>query len=469
MNISTTDPSTSSEQHKIDGWRATRLISTLIVATVTFQLTASMVTPALPQMAAAFGEGPAGAAPLQSMFFLSAAIAVPVIGRWSDFIGRRAAMLAALGTVVAGTILCIVAPTLPLLVMGRILQGAGGAMFTLAYIVLNENLNARVFGVSLGIVAAISGGVGGLDGFAGGLLGEALGFRSIFVVVLVVAAIAAVCILKVVPKGRPEGVSGSMDWWGAGSLSVFLIFLTYFVSEGSSAGWTSPISLALLVGTVVTFAAFWAIEKKRSHPLIAVHYLRSRQFWPVIATSLLALGGMFAMLNFTVVVLSQDLQHGFGLNPSLAALLFLAPPALLGVCTAPLAGLIADRRGWLLTLRLGAGFSLAFGIVAAAFSDNLFVVIFAVAALGISYTGFLFTSLNGLSVVLSPKEAPAALPGLNGASFGTGAGLGVVLVQPFAAQAASVGYAPALWVSVGITAAACIVSFLVAAPNSEKL
>ncbi len=266
MNISTTDPSTSSEQRKIDGWRATRLISTLIVATVTFQLTASMVTPALPQMAAAFGEGPAGAAPLQSMFFLSAAIAVPVIGRWSDFIGRRAAMLVALGTVVAGTILCIVAPTLPLLVIGRILQGAGGAMFTLAYIVLNENLNARVFGVSLGIVAAISGGVGGLDGFAGGLLGEALGFRSIFVVVLVVAAIAAVCILKVVPKGRPQGVSGSMDWWGAGSLSVFLIFLTYFVSEGSSAGWTSPISLALLVGTVVTFAAFWAIEKKRRPP-----------------------------------------------------------------------------------------------------------------------------------------------------------------------------------------------------------
>jgi len=204
VNISTTDPSTSSEQRKIDGWRATRLISTLIVATVTFQLTASMVTPALPQMAAAFGEGPAGAAPLQSMFFLSAAIAVPVFGRWGDFIGRRAAMLAALGTVVAGTILCIVAPTLPLLVMGRILQGAGGAMFTLAYIVLNENLNARVFGVSLGIVAAISGGVGGLDGFAGGLLTEALGFRSIFVVVLVVAAIAAVCILKVVPQGRPQ-------------------------------------------------------------------------------------------------------------------------------------------------------------------------------------------------------------------------------------------------------------------------
>jgi MFS family permease len=469
VNITTTSTTTSREQSKLDGWRAAGLISTLIVATVTFQLTASMVTPALPQMAAAFGEGPAGGAPLQSMFFLSAAIAVPVIGRWSDFIGRRAAMLVALAIVVAGTVLCIVAPTLPLLVAGRILQGAGGAMFTLAYIVLSENLHARVFGVSLGVVAAISGGVGGLDGFLGGLMTETLGFRSIFVVVLAVAVIAAMCILKVVPKGRPQGVRGSMDWWGAGSLSVFLIFLTYFVSEGSSAGWTAPIALALLAGTAVSFAAFWAIERRRSHPLIAIRYLRSRQFWPVIATSMLALAGMFAMLNFTVVVLSQDVQHGFGLSPSLSALLFLAPPALLGVCTAPLAGWIADRRGWLLTLRLGAGFSLAFGIVAAAFSDNLLVVLLAAAALGISYTGFLFTSLNGLSVVLSPKEAPAALPGLTGASFGTGAGLGVVLVQPFTAQAASLGYAPALWVSVGITAAACLVSLFVAAPNREKV
>ncbi|YCK79621.1 MFS transporter (plasmid) [Arthrobacter sp. D3-16] len=467
--MSTANPNTFREQPKLSGWRAAALISTLVVATVTFQLTASMVTPALPQMAATFGEGPASAAPLQSMFFLAAAISVPIVGRWSDFIGRRSGMLVALAVVVAGTILCIAAPTLQILLTGRILQGAGGAMFTLAYIVLRENLHARVFGISLGIVAAISGGVGGLDGFIGGLMTETLGFRSIFVVVLAVAAIAGISILKMVPKGRPHGVPGRMDWWGAGSLSLFLIFLTYFISEGSSAGWTTALSLALLIGTVLTLAAFWTIEKRCSHPLIAIGYLRSRQFWPVIATSTLALAGMFALLNFTVVLLSQDVDFGFGLSPSLSALLFLAPPALLGVCAAPLAGWIADRRGWLMTLRLGGGFSLAFGIVAATFSTNLLVVALSVAGLGISYTGFLFTSLNGLSVLLSPAEAPAALPGLTGASFSTGAGLGIVLVQPFTAQAASFGYGPALWASVGITAAACLVTFLVPAPNGEKL
>lgn len=454
---------------KLGGRRAALLISTLLLGVLSFQLNASMVTPALPQIAASFSQGADSAAPVQSMFFLAGAIAGPVIGRWSDFIGRRAALLLVLAIMGAGTLLCIAAPTLPLLIAGRFLQGVSSAVFALAYIVLSENLQARVFGTSVGIIAAINGGVGGVDGYVGGLMAETLGFRSIFVVVLVLTAIAAACIIKTVPAGRPQGVRGAMDWWGAGSLSLFLVFITYFVSGGSAAGWTAPGTLALLAGTVASFAAFWMIEKKRKQPLIAVHHLRSRQVWPVIATTVLTLAGIFAIINFTVVLLSQDTRSGFGLSASLSALLFLTPAALIGVFAAPLAGWLADRRGWIKTLRAGTGLSLACAIVAATFADSQVAVLIAVAALGIFYNGFFLTAINGLSVLLSPKEAPAALPGINGASFGIGASLGVVLVAPFAAQATSAGYTTALWISVAITAAAFIVSLFVAAPKGESV
>lgn len=456
-------------QAKLSGRRAALLISSLLLGVLSFQLNASMVTPALPQIAASFGLGPDAAAPVQSMFFLAGAIAGPVIGRWSDFIGRRAALLLVLAIMGAGTLLCIAAPTLPVLIAGRFLQGVSSAVFALAYIVLSENLNARVFGTSVGIIAAINGGVGGVDGYVGGLMAETLGFRSIFAVVLVLTAIAAACIIKTVPAGRPQGVRGAMDWWGAGYLSVFLVFITYFVSGGSAAGWTAPSTLALLAGTAASFAAFWMIEKKRSHPLIAVHHLRSRQVWPVIATTVLTLAGIFAIINFTVVLLSQDTHQGFGLSASLSALLFLTPAALIGVFAAPLAGWLADRRGWIKTLRAGTALSLACAIAAATFSDNQVAVLIAVAALGIFYNGFFLTAINGLSVLLSPKEAPAALPGINGASFGIGASLGVVIVAPFAAQATSAGYATALWISVAITTAAFIVSLFVAAPKGESV
>ena len=114
-------------------------------------------------------------------------------------------------------------------------------------------------------------------------------------------------------------------------------------------------------------------------------------------------------------------------------------------------------------------FRLCSNIAAAAFSESQGAMLMAVAALGIFYNGFFLTAFNGLSVLLLPKEAPAALPGINGASFGIGASLGVVLVAPFAAQASAAGYSTALWISVGITAAAFIVSLFVAAPKGETL
>ncbi|MEV7605086.1 MFS transporter [Paenarthrobacter sp. NPDC089322] len=453
---------------RFHGKAAAFLITTLVLAVLSFQLNASMITPALPQIGAFFGETPEAVAQVQSMFFLAGAISGPVIGRWSDFIGRRTALLVVLAIMSAGTVLCIFAPNLPLLVTGRFMQGVSSAIFALSYIVLNEYLPARLFGTSIGIIAAINGGVGGVDGYFGGLMAETLGFQSIFVAVLALAAIAVVCVLKVVPKGRPA-TTGRMDWWGAGSLSVFLVFITYFVSTGSSAGWASPAALGLLAGSIASFTAFWLIEKKRETPLVAVHHLRSRQVWPVIATTVLTLAGIFAIINFTVVLLSQDKENGFGFSASLAALLFLTPAALIGVFAAPLAGWIADRRGWIKTVRVGTATSLACAIVAALFANNQVAVLIAIAALGIFYNGFFLTAINGLSVLLSPKEAPAALPGINGASFGIGASLGVVVVAPFAGQGTAAGYSTALWISVSITVLAFIVSLFIAAPKGEKI
>lgn len=451
-----TSTEAAADEGRFHGKAAALLITTLVLAVLAFQLNASMITPALPHIGSFFGETPEAVAQVQSMFFLAGAIAGPVIGRWSDFIGRRNALLLVLAIMGAGTVLCIFAPTLPLLVTGRFMQGVSSAIFALSYIVLNEYLPARLFGTSIGIIAAINGGgVGGVDGYFGGLMAETLGFQSIFVAVLVLAAIAVVCVIKVVPSGKSAVAPGRMDWWGgAGSLSVFLVFITYFVSTGSSAGWTSPAALGLLAGSIASFTAFWLIEKKRETPLVAVHHLRSRQVWPVIATTVLTLAGIFAIINFTVVLLSQDKENGFGLSASVAALLFLTPAALIGVFAAPLAGWIADRRGWIKTVRVGTATSLACAIVAALFAHNQIAVLIAIAALGIFYNGFFLAAINGLSVLLSPKEAPAALPGINGASFGIGASLGVVVVAPFAGQGTAAGYSAALWISVSITALA---------------
>lgn len=100
--------------------RATVLIVTLLLGVLSFQLNASMVTPALPRIGADFDADAAAVGQVQSMFFLAGAIAGPIMGRWSDFLGRRRALLLVLAVMAAGTVLCLLAPTLPVLIIGRL-------------------------------------------------------------------------------------------------------------------------------------------------------------------------------------------------------------------------------------------------------------------------------------------------------------------------------------------------------------
>ena len=451
------------------GGRAVALVATLTLGALSYQVNATMVTPVLPEIAAAMKESITRVSQVSSLFFLAGAIAGVVLGRWSDFVGRRAALIAVLAVLGVGTLVCISATSLPILLLGRVLQGVSSAAYPLAYMVLSETLSAEVFGLALGVIAAVNGGAGGVDGYFGGLLGERFGFRSVFVVILLIGCLALVAASLVVPKATRPRSPGRMDWWGAATLSVALVGLNLFVSEGSTRGWTSLAAAVAFIGAGVAFAAFTMVERAQASPLIATFHLRSRQVWPVLATTVLTLSGVFAVMNFTVVLLSQDHAFGYGLSPSTAALMFLAPAALVGVACAPFAGWLAARRGWIRLLRTGLLLSVALLVLIACAPRNLPVVLVAVALLGLTYNGLAITTLNGLGVLLSPVEAPAALPGLNGAAFGLGAGLGIGIVAPFVGAKSLEGYSAALWVSVGITALALLASTLITPRPDQKI
>lgn len=424
----------ASAQREFRGGRLVSLIATLIFCVLAFQLNASMLTPALPNIAESLNVSVDLMSNVSSLFFLASSIGGVILSRWSDFIGRRNALIIVLLTLAAGTIVCIFATNLTTLLIGRVLQGASGATFQITYVFMKEKLDAKTFGVVLGVLTAVNGGVGGFDGYLGGLLSDNYGYQSIFVVILAVIILTFISVLFVVLKEEAAVTTGKMDWWGSAMLSIGLIFMTYFVTQGSSAGWFAPSTLLLLAGMAISFVVFWYIEKKSDSPMIAVQHLRSRQVWPVVTSTLLCLTGIFAVINFTVVLLSQDKNVGFGLDAAMSGLLFLTPVALIGVFSAPISGWLAGRFGWIRMLRLGILISIASLALILFFTDSKWVVFSAVALLGIAYNGLVLTTINGLGVLQSPDEAPGALPGINGAGFGIGASLGIGLVAPFVAQ-----------------------------------
>jgi predicted MFS family arabinose efflux permease len=263
-----------------------------------------------------------------------------------------------------------------------------------------------------------------------------------------------------------------MDWTGAAALSVALIFVNLGVARGGSHGWASLAAAVLLAVALACFAAFWFIEKRRAHPLISTAHLKSRQIWPIVATTLATLTGVFAAINFTVVVFSQDHRAGYGMSATASALMFLSPAAAIGFLAAPITGWLAPRVGWRAIMWSGLSLSIVALLVSTLLLGHKWIVFAAFSLLGVFYNGLALTTINGLGVILSPADAPGALPGLNGACFQIGAGLGIALVAPIVASGTYAGYQEAMWISVAAVIMALFASLWVrgaAGQNEEKI
>ncbi|MGJ9462095.1 MFS transporter [Actinotignum sp. GS-2025g] len=453
-------PSPNSNTNHPDGGTALRpgtqlgLLVTLVIAVLSYQLNTTMVTPALPDIGRSFAVSEGTLALVSSLFFLAGAVAGILLTRWSDFLGRARMLLAVLAILLVGTLVCAFAPNFPIFVTGRVLQGVSGAVFQLAYMILSESVSPALLGTMLGIISAANGGVGGLDGWLGGILTDRFGFQAIFFVIAALTTAAIFLTARALPAQKQPTTTGKMDWLGGGLLSLSLIFLTYYVNIGGTRGWFAPASLAFFGAAVLFFCAFCVAERRVASPLFALRHLASRHCWPLIATTLLSLASVFAVINFTVALFAQNSEAGYGLEAGRAALLYLTPPALIGLVAAPLSGWLAGKIGWLTVLRTGLAVSLcAIGGIWL-FLEHRWVVFALIALLGITYNGMILTTVNGLGVILAPPEAPGSLPGLNGAAFGVGASLGIGLVAPLVGTWG--GYRGALALSAGIAGAALL-------------
>lgn len=461
-----TAPPGGTSTNPITGPRAVLLVVTLIMSVLTYSMNATMLSPALPDMARSLHTSVGSVSNVSSVFFLAGAVGGILFTRWSDFIGRRRILFIVLALLIAGTTLCLVAPNLPVLLIGRVLQGASNATFNIAFLIIAERLSQKSFGLAIGAVSAANGGVGGVDAFVGGYLSDHFGFRSIFILILVFGLFTAALSVVVVPKDGAPATRGRMDWWGFAVFSFGLVCLTNAIAAMPTQGSVSVFFALYLSGAVLAFLGFWHIEKsQQSHALFQPRYLRSRHTWPLLATTLLALAGVTSYTVFTVSVLSQDHEIGFGLSATTTGLLFLVPPALVGAACAPLVGWIANRTDWIWTLRIGVFSCLIVLIGLTLFTFDKWIVVALTVATGITQNAIVWTALNGISVLNTPKEAPGILTGLNGAAFGIGAGLGIALVSPFVARGTHAGYTASLVVCLVITALACVASALLRKPD----
>lgn len=156
-------------------------------------------------------------------------------------------------------------------------------------------------------------------------------------------------------------------------------------------------------------------------------------------------------MNGVVPAIAQDEACGVAMGADVVSFATLTPYALLGLCFGPVAGILASKFGYHAVLRAGLVVSILgalFGIFVAHNTSIATLVVISV-VLGISYAGTANIMLNGLGIVLSPKDNTGYLPGMNAGAFNLGAGLSFAVLyaamDAYAAQAgAAGGYAAAM-------------------------
>jgi MFS family permease len=449
------------------------LMFTLLAACIAFQLNASMLSPILVTIAKDLGTNDAEVGLSQTAFFTAAALFSLFLPRLSDIKGRKKVLMVMLSVMTLGTVLAAIAPNIEVLCVARIIQGISGPVVPLCLLMLNYAVkDVKQYGMLMGIITAVNGGIAGIDAIAGGIIATHLGFRAVFWVIAIVAAISTYLVFRFAPESKPS-VDTKMDWLGVILLVSAIAALLFALNEAgnvASANYFKIIGLSVFA--TICFILFWYTEKSVLHPLVTTIHLKRRETWSLLLTTILIMTGIFAIVNGLVMSIAQNNEIGFGLDPDLASLILLTPYALIGWLVGPFAGRLAPTLGYNNVLQFGLlGCIISILVIMFYGINSLIILASGVIALGIFYAGMVNIILNGLGVILSPKENLGFLPGMNAGAFNLGAGLSFALLPAIQMLNAHsmLGYFNGMFVGLIITVLALISSFFIPRPNHAEL
>lgn len=263
-------------------------------------------------------------------------------GKLADLWGRRQMFLLGLTLFNVASIACGLAPTLPLLLAGRIPQGIGAAaMIPLSLtIVIATFPDLQERTKAIGIWSAVSALAMVAGPGLGGWLVDVLGWQSIFLLNLPLGLLTGVMTVRGVRVDQPQSTQ-PLDWPGLILIVPAIALLTYGFIQGSNAVELTPSLVGLIAIAGLCFCGFWLVELRSQYPVLPLSLLQNQAFMAIIGTQALvffASGGMF-------FILSLFLQQVQGYSAATAGLCFLPMNGAI-ILAAFMSGWVAARCGW---------------------------------------------------------------------------------------------------------------------------
>ena len=412
---------------------------TVMLSTFMEVLDTSIANVALPHIAGSLSAGIDESTWVLTSYLVSNAIVLPLTGWFSRLFGRKRFYMSCVTIFIVSSLMCGLAPSLPLLILFRVLQGAGGgglqptsqAILVESFPREKQGMAMAIYGMGV-VVAPIIGPT------LGGWITDNYSWRWIFFINIPVGLLSIILTTALIVdpshvSGKKAGERIKIDYIGLGLLSVGLGFLQVLLDKGQRDDWfesrfivwCAVVAAVGLVGTVI-----WELRQK--DPVIELHLFKDRNY----ATATFFMFALGIVLYGTTILLPVMLQTLSGYTAQLSGLV-LSPGALVTLFMLPMVGRLLVKRDprWLVVVGLSF---LSIGMFQLA-KLNLytsfwtFVFVWMVSRCGMP---FLFVPINVMAFSYVPKERMNSATGLINLARNIGGSVGISLVTTLQARLA---------------------------------
>ena len=323
------------------------LVTTILASSLAF-IDGSVVNVGLPAIGRSLPNGALNLSWVVNAYLLPLSALLLLGGALGDRFGRQRLLLIGTGLFAAASVLCALASSFPLLLAGRLIQGVGAALLmpnSLA--ILGATFEGEARGRAVGTWAAAGAAAGAIGPLLGGWLIDEVGWRSIFLINLPIAAGAMIACVRFV-RAPADPDPQPLDLGGAAFASLALAALTWGLAEVTGSMGPSAMSIgAIALGALGLGAFLWLERRRGERAMMPLSMFASRTFVGLTALTFLlygALGGLLVLVPFVLIE-----ARGYAATAAGAALIPL--PLVLSVAS-PIMGGLAGRIGprWPLTI-----------------------------------------------------------------------------------------------------------------------
>jgi len=436
----------------------------LAVAAVAYALLQSLVAPALLTIQHDLGTSAAGAAWILTAYLLSASVCTPVAGRLGDMFGKKRTLVIVLAVLAAGTALAAVSTSIAPMIAARVVQGAGGAVFPLAFAIIRDEFPRERVPHGIALISAIMGIGGGLGIVLAGPIVQHLDYHWLFWLPLAAIGVATAGIVLFVPES-PVRAPGRIDPLGSLLLAGWLVALLVAVSEGSVWGWASARTIGLLAAAVALACGWVAAESRSAAPLVDMRMMRRRPVWTTNLAALVLGFGMFASFVLVPELVELPASTGFGFGASITqAGLFMVPSTAGMLLAGPVSGRLSSRGSSRTPLLVGAFVSCVSFLLLTFAHDTGWEIALAMLVLGVGI-GFAFAAMANLIVEAVPAGQTGVATGMNTIVRSIGGAIGAQVSAGILTATLAPGGLPSehgFTLAFGAAAVALAVGFVVA-------